>query len=307
MKITLPKKITICEVGPRDGLQNEPRVLSVEEKVGLINRSTDAGFKIIEVGSFMNPVAVPQMAETDEVFRRIHRKSGVEYRALIANLKGVDRAIACGCSKVKMNVSASAGHNIANLNKTPKESMAGFKACAEKARSNGLEISGSISMPFGSPWEHRIPLETVIEIVATYLDAGIKELSLSDASGMAMPNQVFSVCAQIKEKYPDVRWILHFHNTRGMGIANIVAGMQAGVDCFDASFGGIGGCPFVPGAAGNVATEEVLHMCDEMGIETGIDLDRVIETARAVQELLGRDLPSSILKAGKNSDLLANR
>jgi Isopropylmalate/homocitrate/citramalate synthases len=152
--------------------------LSVEEKVILINQLTDAGYKIIEVGSFMNPTAVPQMADTDEVFKRITRKKGVEYRALIANLKGVDRAVACGCKKVKLNVSASTGHNLANLNKTPKESMAGFKVCADKARENQLDISGSISMPFGSPWEYKIPVSNVKEIVDAYIGSGITELSL---------------------------------------------------------------------------------------------------------------------------------
>jgi len=278
--------------------------LTVEEKVELIDRLTDAGFKIIEVGSFMNPAAVPQMAETDEVFKRISQKEGVEYRALVANIKGVERAVACGCKKVKLNVSASMGHNLANLNKTPKESMAGFKACAEAARKSGVNISGSISMPFGSPWEYKIPVDDVRAIVDSYLDADIKELSLSDASGMAVPNQVYDLCTSMQKYYPEVRWILHFHNTRGMGIANIFAGMQAGIDCFDSSFGGIGGCPFVPGAAGNVASEDLLHMCEEMGIETGIDLDMVIDIAKTVRVLVGHDLPSFVLKAGKNSDLL---
>ncbi len=300
----LMNKVTICEVGPRDGLQNESKILTVDEKVELINSISDAGFKIIEVGSFMNPKAVPQMANTDEVFKKIDKKAGVEYRALIPNARGVDRAIECGCKKVKLNVSASRAHNLANLNRTPEESVAGFKDAADKAVSNGLEISGSISMPFGSPWEYEIPVSDVKAIVDAYLNVGIKEISLSDASGMAMPTQVYSLCTEMKKSYPQVKWILHFHNTRGMGIANIIAAMEAGIDWFDTSFGGLGGCPFVPGAAGNVVSEDVLHMCDSIGIKTGIDLDKAIDVAKRVREIVDHDLPSYVLKAGKNSDLL---
>lgn len=300
----LPKEITICEVGPRDGLQNEPKILTVQEKVEVIDLLTDAGFKVIEVGSFMNPKAVPQMATTDEVFQKIKLKEGVEYRALVANLKGVERAISCGCKKVKLNVSASKQHNLANINKTPEESVAGFIECVDLAVQNGLEVSGSISMPFGSPWEHKIPVEDVKEIVSAYLNVGVNEISLSDASGMAVPKQVFDLCVDLKETFPEVKWILHFHNTRGLGIANILAGMQAGITWFDSSFGGLGGCPFVPGATGNVITEDLLHMLDEMGIYTGIDIDKSIKIAKTMRDLVEHDLPSYILRAGKNCDLI---
>ena len=302
--MNLPKKVIICEVGPRDGLQNEDKVLSLEEKIEIINAISDAGYKVIEVGSFMSPKAVPQMASTDEVFKGITKKEGVEYRALIANLKGVERAIACGCKKVKLNVSASKAHNLANLNMTPEESVAKFKDIVELAAENGLEISGSISMPFGSPWEHKIPVEDVKDIVKAYLNVGINEISLSDASGMAVPNQVYELCSKLKEEFPQVKWILHFHNTRGVGNANILAGLQAGITWFDTSFGGLGGCPFVPGAAGNVISEDVVHMLHEMGIETDVDLDRAINIANRMREIVGHDLPGYILKAGKNSELI---
>lgn len=302
--MNLPKKVTICEVGPRDGLQNEDKVLSLEEKVEIINAISDAGYKVIEVGSFMSPKAVPQMASTDEVYKSIVQKEGVEYRALIANLKGVERAIACGCKKVKLNVSASKAHNLANLNMTPEESVAKFKDIVGLATENGLEISGSISMPFGSPWEHNIPIEDVKDIVKAYLNVGINEISLSDASGMAIPNQVYEVCTELKREFPEVKWILHFHNTRGVGNANILAGLQAGITWFDTSFGGLGGCPFVPGAAGNVISEDVVHMLHEMGIETEIDLDKTIDIAKRMREIVGHDLPGYILKAGKSCDLI---
>lgn len=298
------EKITLCEVGPRDGLQNEAKLLTAEEKTELIEQMIGAGFKVIEVGSFVSPKAVPQMANTDEVLLALGQREGVQLRALIANERGVDRAVACGCSKVKLNVSASKAHNLANLNRTPQESVAGFKACVEKAEANGIEVSGSISMAFGSPWDREIPVEDVKDIVRAYLAVGVTEISLSDASGMAYPSQVYEICTEMKREFPEVTWWLHFHNTRGLGVANILAGLQAGVTRFDTSFAGVGGCPFVPGAAGNVSTEDVVHMCDEMNIETGIDLDRAMGISRRVVELVGHPTDSYLLRAGKSRDLI---
>ena len=186
----LPKKIRICEVGLRDGLQNEKRMFTTEEKLELLDGMGKAGFSVIEVGSFMSPKAVPQMANTDEVYEKLEKVPGVEYRALIANLRGVERAIACGCKKVKLNVSASRAHNLANLNRTPEESVARFGDCVTCAKEAGLEISGSISMAFGSPWDMEIPIGAVASIVEAYMAVGINEISLSDASGMAFPPQV---------------------------------------------------------------------------------------------------------------------
>ncbi len=304
MALTYPKKIRICEVGPRDGMQNEKKMMTTEEKARYIEEIADAGFPVIEVGSFVSPKAVPQMANTDDVFRSIRQKEGVEYRALIANLRGVDRAIACGCKKVKLNVSASVAHNLANLNCTPAESVARFKECVEKAKENQIGISGSISMAFGSPWDKEIRIETVCRIIEAYMAVGIREISLSDASGMAYPSQVAAICHTVREKYPDVSWWLHFHNTRGLGIANILAGLSEGFTQFDTSFAGVGGCPFVPGAAGNVSSEDVVHMCAEMGIETGIDLDRLMEISHHVASFLGHPTDSYLLRAGKASDLI---
>lgn len=304
MAMDYVKAITLCEVGPRDGLQNEKKLLSVEDKVELIEAMADAGFPVIEVGSFMHPKAVPQMVTTDEVFRRLRRKEGVEYRALIANRKGVERAVACGCKKVKLNVSASMAHNIANLNRTPAETVAGFADCVEAAQSEGLDISGSISMVFGSPWDKEIPLADVKQIVDAYLAVGVTEISMSDASGQAYPSQVYDICTEMAKAYPQVTWWLHFHNTRGLGIANILAGMQAGYTRFDSAFAGVGGCPFVPGAAGNVSTEDVVHMCDEMGVTTGIDLDRAMAVSRHLVELLEHSTDSYLLRAGKSKDLI---
>jgi len=300
----LPSSITLCEVGLRDGLQNEKTLLSTEDKLALARDIIASGFPVVELGSFVSPKAVPQTADTDELYKALGDVPGVELRALIANLKGVERAIACGCKKVKMNVSASRAHNIANLNMTPEESVAKFGACTELALENNIEISGSISMPFGSPWERHIPVEDVYAIIEAYLNVGIKEISLSDASGMAVPNQVYAICESVQKKYPEATWWLHFHNTRGVALANIIAAMQAGITRFDTSAGGLGGCPFVPGAAGNIATEDVVHMCDEMGVKTGVDIKKSIEIAKRVRELVGHDSDSYILRAGCSSELI---
>lgn len=300
----LPSKVTICEVGLRDGLQNESKILETQQKYQLVEKLMEAGVKVIELGSFMNPKAVPQMADTDDLYRMVSQKEGTEFRALVANRKGVDRAIACGCKKIKLNVSASLAHNLANINKTPEESVAGFEENVQLARENGLEVSGSISMPFASPWEGRTPIEQVEKIIEAYLQVGVSEISLSDASGMAVPNQVYDLCTMVQKKYPAVRWWLHFHNTRGMGMANILAAMEAGITQFDASLGGLGGCPFVPGAAGNVTTEDVVHMMDEMGVYTGIDLLKLMDVAREMQYFVGHATDSYVLKAGRSKDLI---
>lgn len=302
--MTLPNQVTLCEVGLRDGLQNEKILLPTEEKISLLRGLIDAGFKVIEVGSFMHPKAVPQMADTDEICRTIGQVPGVELRALIPNLRGVSRAVACGCKKVKLNVSASREHNLKNLNMTPEQSVAGFADCVKAAQENEIEISGSISMPFASPWEGRIPQADVDAIIQAYLDVGITEISLSDASGMAVPNQVYEMCCHVKEKFPQVSWWLHFHNTRGLAMANIMAAMEAGMTQFDSSFGGLGGCPFVPGAAGNIATEDVLHLCEESGIETGIDIVKVMALSRHLRTMLDHDTESYILRAGRSRDLI---
>lgn len=301
----LPSSITLCEVGLRDGLQNEKTILTTEEKLTLLRGLVDAGFSVIEVGSFMHPKAVPQMANTDEIYKEIGSVPNVELRALIPNLRGVQRAVDCGCKKVKLNVSASRMHNLKNLNMTPEESVAGFASCVTAAREHGLEISGSISMPFASPWEGRTPQEEVDAIIEAYLKVGIQEISLSDASGMAVPNQVFDLCSHVKERYPECSWWLHFHNTRGMAMANILSAMEAGMSQFDSSFGGLGGCPFVPGAAGNISTEDVLHMCEESGIQTGIDITKVLALSSRLRSMLGHGLDSYVLRAGRSSDLIS--
>lgn len=300
----LPEKVTICEVGLRDGLQNEKRLFSLPEKLSLLNSIIKSGVKIIEIGSFVNPKAVPAMADTDELAKLMPKSSGIEFRALVANLKGVQRAHECGVAKTKLTVSASEAHCLSNLNKLPAEIIHGFKDCVEYAQQHKLQLSGAISTAFGCPFQGKVPFEQVENVVEEFLALGITELSLSDTTGMANPKQVYELCSMLKDKYPQVRWILHFHNTRGMALANILAGMQAGITTYDGSFAGLGGCPFAPGASGNVATEDIVHMLQEMAIETNIDLLDAIETAKLAQQLAGRTTESFILKAGRCQDLV---
>lgn len=299
----LPKHVKLCEVGLRDGLQNEKIQLTTEQKIKIVTLLTEAGYPVIEVGSFVSPKAVPQMADTDDVFNALNTLGATEYRALIVNERGLDRAIACGCKKVKLNVSASRAHNLVNLNCTPEQSVERFESIVRKANEMSIKTSGSISMPFGSPWEHEIPIDDVKKIIEAYLNTGIRELSLSDASGMAHPDQVYEVCSVMVQEYPEVDWILHFHNTRGMALSNLLAGMQAGVTAYDVAFAGLGGCPFVPGAAGNMSAEDTLHMLDEMGVETGVNLEKVIKVGKMVREFIGNS-NSYILKAGPSKELI---
>ncbi|VBB09088.1 pyruvate carboxyltransferase [Lucifera butyrica] len=302
-----PASIRICEVGPRDGLQNEKVMLTVEQKVELIDRLVQAGAKMIEIGSFVHPKSVPPMADTDEVAKRIKRVEGVEYRVLVMNVRGLERAEAAGVHKAKLTVSASRAHSLSNLKRTPEEVIRSFAGCADYAAQHNIELSGAISTAFGCPFEGRVALEQVISVVSHFREFGVTELSLSDTTGMANPEQVYGYAIRVKEQFPDITWNLHFHNTRGMGLANVVAGMQAGIDRYDACFAGLGGCPFAPGASGNIATEDLIHMCHEMGIQTGCDLDAVLAVGRSVQQYIGHDSASFILKAGKCSDIVKRK
>ena len=292
----LPERVVICEVGPRDGLQNEKVLLTVEQKVALIEGIVEAGAKSVEVGSFVHPKAVPSMADTDEVVSRLKKLDGVEYRGLALNFKGVERAYRAGITKVKVTVSASRTHSKQNSNATPEEVIAGFGECAAFCSQNGLELSGAISTAFGYSAEGVIPLTEIYPIVDAYIGLGVKEISMSDTTGMANPRQVYEYMSDLVVRYPDVTWTLHPHNTRGMALANIYAAMTAGVSHFDASFAGLGGCPFAPGASGNVATEDVVNMLETMGISTGFDLDKVLAVARQAEGFVGHPGDSSMLR-----------
>lgn len=299
----IPQKAYICEVGPRDGLQNEGKILGIDTKINLINDVVAAGIKIVEIGSFVHPKAVPQLADTDEVAKRIMRSPGVEYRALVSNAKGVERAIAAGVTKVKLTVSASESHNKKNWNRSTQQVIHDFDDCIQLAAVNNIEVSGAISTAFGCPFEGAIAIQQVVDIIKAFEKIGIHEISLSDTTGMAFPRQVYEMAVTVQQLFPQNEWWLHLHNTRGLALANIMAGLQAGIIRFDASFAGLGGCPFAPGASGNVATEDVVHMLELMGVETGINLDKLIEVANTVTEQVEHQTESFILKAGKSKAL----
>jgi hydroxymethylglutaryl-CoA lyase len=256
----------------------------------------DAGARVIEIGSFVHPKAVPAMADTDEVVRLLKERPGVEYRALVLNKRGIERAFAAGVRKAKLTVSASPTHSMQNSNRTPGEVVASFGDCAAFARDNGMTLSGAIATAFGYYAEGTIGLDLLFPLVDAYLSMGVRELSMSDSTGFANPKQVYSYMSELREKYPRVDWTLHVHNTRGIAAANILAAMQAGVNRFDSSFAGIGGCPFAPGASGNVATEDVVAMMNGMGVETGLDLEKVLDVAETVQEWIGHETDSAMLK-----------
>lgn len=300
--LKLPQRVTLCEVGPRDGLQNEKTLLSTQQKIELIERMADAGARMIEIGSFVHPKAAPAMADTADVARGIKKIDGVEYRALVLNKKGIERALDAGVSKAKLTVSASPAHSKQNSNAAPEEIVASFRECAEFAREHGIAMSGAIATAFGYYVEGVIGLDLITPVVDKYLEIGVQELSMSDTTGFANPRQVYEYMSRLLERYPQVSWTLHTHNTRGMAMANIVAAMQAGVVRFDSSFAGIGGCPFAPGASGNVATEDVVYMMREMGVETGFDLEKVLDAAETAAGWLGRDADSALMKVERRKD-----
>ncbi len=302
-----PRRVTLCEVGLRDGLQNEAALLSVEQKLQLLDAVIDSGIKVVEIGAFVHPKAVPQMADTDVLCRAMKKVEGVEYRALVPNLRGAQRAFDAGLIKAKLTVSASEAHCLANFNSTPVKMVEGFAECVDFAARSGIALSGAISTAFGCPFQGRVPVEQVENVVEGFLRLGITELSLSDTTGMAHPRQVYELGTYMIGKFPQVRWVMHFHNTRDMALANIVMGIQAGVRMFDSAFAGLGGCPFAPGASGNVASEDVIHMLHEMSIDTGIDLLRAMATARLAASFVGHPATSAVLKAGRTVDLTTEK
>lgn len=306
-EMQLPNQARVCEVGPRDGIQNEKKLLTLDQKVALVDRAVAAGYQVVEIGSLVHPKAVPQMAETEAVFKRIIKPEGVEFRVLTTNLKGIERAVASGIRKVKLTVSASTSHNLSNFNRTPEQTVDSFEDCVALARENGLDVSGAIGTAFGCPFEGKIETGRVLEIAKRLTGLGIRELSLSDTTGVANPRLVHDRCLALRQALPEVAWNLHFHNTRDMALANVVAGLQAGVASFDGSFSGIGGCPYAPGASGNVASEDLVHMLHEMRVGTGVDLDKAIDLAGYVRDILGHDTDSCMLKAGKASKLIDSK
>jgi hydroxymethylglutaryl-CoA lyase len=296
----LPSSVRIREVGPRDGFQNEPEVIPTTDKVLLIDMLARSGLRRLEVTSFVRPDVIPQLADGAEVLGAIDAPPGVSLSVLVPNEKGLERALAQRERFHEVNgfLSASETHNEKNVNRSIAESLAGLQRMFERARAEGLRCEGVISVSFGCPYEGRVPPERVFEIARALAGAGAEEVGFGDTTGMANPLQVREFFARAREQVPGVELTAHFHNTRGQGLANVLAALEAGVESFESSFGELGGCPVPAGATGNIATEDLVSMLHEMGVQTGISLARLLEASRAVQEVLGRPLGSHVLTAG---------
>ncbi|WP_129626133.1 hydroxymethylglutaryl-CoA lyase [Candidatus Oscillochloris fontis] len=294
----LPARVHIREVGPRDGLQNEACILSTEQKLALITALNATGLDQIEVGSFVRAENVPQMADTPQVFAQLARKPGVIYSAIAPNEVGAKRAVAANVDAVQVFLSASESHNRSNVNMGIEQSLVQVANMAAIVRGAGLPFDAVLSVAFGCPFEGEVAIERVLDLCARLLDLGAENLTLGDTTGMGHPVLVQQVVRAFHERFPRQPLRLHLHSARGAGLANIFAAMQLGVDAFDSSIGGIGGCPFAPGAPGNLCTEDMVHMFHEMGIETGLDLPALMQTARMLEEMLGHEVPSQTIKAG---------
>jgi len=297
---SLPPRVRIREVGPRDGFQNEPEIIATADKLRLIELLGQTGLSRIEVTSFVRPDVIPQLADAEEVLSRVKLPDTVSVSVLIPNLRGLERALAHRDRFQEINgfLSASETHNEKNVGRPVAESLAGLEAMFARAHGEGLRCEGVISTSFGCPYEGHVPPERVLELAGALREAGCEEIAFGDTTGMANPVQVREFFAAAFEALPDVELTAHFHNTRGQGLANALAALEVGVSSFESSFGELGGCPVPPGATGNVATEDLVSMLHEMGVETGVDLATLLEAARAAQKTLGRPLGSHLLTAG---------
>ena len=293
----LPAAISLREVGPRDGLQNEDPV-PTGAKVKLIDRLSGTGVRRIEAVSFVHPRAIPQMADADEVWREIRRNESVRYSALVPNLRGAGRALDAGFTELEAVVSASDTHNRKNLNRSTAETLDDIAQIIDTAHRRGATCQVIVSTAWGCPYEGDVPVERVVDVAGRAVDDGADSASFGDTTGMATPGRVRRLVGEFRSRYPRTPLNLHFHNTRGTGLANVLAALELGVADFDASVGGLGGCPYAPGATGNIATEELVHMVEDMGVSTGVDLDRLIGAAAEAEQIVGHTLPSQVLRAG---------
>jgi hydroxymethylglutaryl-CoA lyase len=296
----LPKSVRIREVGPRDGFQNEPETIDTAEKVRLIDMLSATGVGRLEMTSFVRPDVIPQLADAAQVLMAVQRREGVSFSVLIPNERGLERALGMRdrFDEISVFLSASETHNRRNVNRSVEESLSGLEATLATAGEAGLRREGVIATSFGCPYEGHVAPERVFEIAERLAAAGCEEIGFGDTTGMANPRQAHEFFAAARERLREVELTAHFHNTRGQGLANLLAALEEGVESFESSFGELGGCPVPPGSTGNVGSEDVVSMLHEMGIETGIELPRLIEASRAAQEVLGRPLGAHVLRAG---------
>jgi hydroxymethylglutaryl-CoA lyase len=294
----LPAHVAICEVGPRDGLQNERVNVPTAGKIRLIEALAEAGLRRMEATSFVSPKWIPNLADAEEVLAGVKRRAGVTYATLVPNLRGLERALAAKIDEVVIFLSASESHNQKNINKSIAQALETYGEVGARAKVAGLRLKAALSMCFGCPYEGDIDPSVVVRIAEALVTMQVDEVGISDTTGMANPRQVYALVSQVAGRIPVEKLSLHFHDTRGAALANVLAGLQAGVKVFDGSIGGLGGCPYAIGATGNVATEDLVHMLHEMGIETSVDLEKLIQCAKLAQDLVGRPLEGHIAKAG---------
>ena len=294
---TLPTRVKIVEVGPRDGLQNEKSKISTADKIRYIDLLSESGLPVIEATSFVSPKAIPQLADAEEVFRTIRKRDGVTYLVLVPNERGLDRALAAGANAIAVFTAASETFTKRNINMSIEESLSAFRSVVKRARAEQMWIRGYISTCFGCPYEGKVSIENVVRVAEALAEMGVDEISIGDTIGVATPNQVVELSAALEAHMPVERLAMHFHDTRGTALANIVAALQMQIATFDSASGGLGGCPYAPGASGNVATEDVLYLLHGMGIETGVDLEKVRAASRALSGMLDHELTSKTYKA----------
>jgi hydroxymethylglutaryl-CoA lyase len=290
-------KVQIVEVGPRDGLQNEKATIPASAKVALIHGLVDAGLRTVEAGAFVHPKWVPQMADSSEVFRALEQRPGVDYPVLVPNEKGMTRAVEAGVKSIAIFTAASETFNRRNINMSIDESFVAFEPVVARARLEGIRVRGYVSCACGCPYEGDVPPEKVLEVAARLLDLGCYEVSIGDTIGVSNPRQVQGLLHLLLQVIPGDRLAMHFHDTRGMAVVNTIAALELGISTFDASAGGLGGCPYAPGASGNMATEDLVYLLDGLGIEHGVDLDRLVAAASIISPYLDHPLPGKVIQA----------
>ncbi len=293
---SLPKSVRIVEVGPRDGLQNESIIVPTEKKAAFVRLLVAAGFQDIEVASFVHPKWVPQLADAQELIQQLDTSPRVRYSALVPNMKGLERAIESGIRRIAVFTAASETFNRKNINRGIQESIAAFKPVLDRALKEGISARGYVSTSFVCPYEGTIAKEKVAEVTRALLDLGVDEVSIGDTIGAATPKDVENTCGYLLTQFPAASLAMHFHDTYGMAVANVYQSLQMGLAIFDSSAGGLGGCPYAPGASGNIATEDLVYLLDRIGIETGVSLKLLRRASHFIAQELARDLPSRVLK-----------
>lgn len=297
------KRLYMQEVATRDGFQNERTFVETAAKISMVDALSQCGYAKIEVTSFTSPKAIPALRDAEAVMLGIKRQPGVEYTVLVPNVRGAERALGCGVDEANLVMSVSEPHNRSNLRMTREQSFLQLKEVVSVIGQGPVAVNVSLSTVFGCPMQGDVPTDEILGYVDRFANLGVRGVTLCDTTGMAFPTQVQNISSEVRKRFPDLQITLHFHNTRGMALANTVAALEAGVDRFDSSLGGLGGCPYAPGASGNVCTEDLVHMLQLMGYDTGVDLEGILSASAKLPKLIGHEIPSQILRAGRRLDL----